>query len=230
MVHGWCCHRAHLRPLALELAGSFRTFCVDLPGHGESPPTASPAFFTLADGLRGFLDEHDLRDVVLVGHSMGGVLSLMAVAYSTRISAVINLDGALPLTPRARLAYGDLFRSIQQHSYRPAMEGFLREAFFLPQERGPVAEGILSDMLATPEEWALSLLSQFPHLNAVAILPALKIPTLFIGSAAPRFDEEVVRSLNSRIEFAHITQCGHFLPVFAPSAVARLVGDFLHSH
>ncbi len=227
LVHGWCCRRAYMADLGRELAGSFRIFSVDLPGHGESPRSASPEFSAMTEALVGFLDEHDLRDVVLVGHSMGGVLSLMAAGHSSRVTAVVNLDGSFPLTTRASAAYADLFLTIQQQGYRTTMEGILGPRYFLPHEDGSVATKIVAEMLATPEDWAFSLLRQFPHLDASATLPKLRIPMLFIGSDKPGFDEAVAKSLNPGIEVTRLAGCGHFLPVFATDRVAALIRNFL---
>jgi pimeloyl-ACP methyl ester carboxylesterase len=215
--------------LARELAVSARVYNVDLPGHGDTPHSDSADFSVLAAALAGFLEEeeHDLREVVLVGHSMGGVLSLMAAAESDRVAAVINIDGALPLTARALEAYAGLFEDIQRGAYHAIMEPYLRRAFFLPSEHGHIVEGILAEMLAAPEAWAVALLSQFPRLDASATLPKLHVPTLFIGSDVPRFDEVTVRSLNPRIKFAHLAGHGHFLPVFATDQVAALIRNFL---
>lgn len=227
LVHGWCCRRAHMAALARELANSDRVYSVDLPGHGDTRNSDSADFRVLADAVSGFLEEHDLSDVVLVGHSMGGVLSLMAAVGSARVGVVINIDGALPLTAKALDAYARLFEDIQSGGYRETMKPYLARAFFLPSEQGPVAEGILADMLAAPEGWAISLLRQFPHLNASATLPKLRVPALFIGSDAPRFDEVAVKSLNPLIEVAHLAGHGHFLPVFATDRVATLIRNFL---
>lgn len=227
LVHGWCCHRAHMAALARELAGSARVYNVDLPGHGETPYSDSADFRVLADSLAGFLAKHDLNDVALVGHSMGGVLSLMAAVGASRVVAVINIDGALPLTAKALDAYARLFEDIQSGGYRETMRPYLARAFFLPSEQGAVAEGVIADMLTTPEDWAISLLRQFPHLDAAATLPKIEVPTLFIGSDVPRFDEAGVRSLNPRIEVVQLAGHGHFLPIFATERVANLIRNFL---
>lgn len=229
LVHGWCCRRSHMEALARELAGQYRAFIVDLPGHGDTPSSESSEFESFAEALVGFLVEHDLSDVVLIGHSMGGVLSLMTAPRTDRVTGVVNIDGALPLTPQGKTAYADLFQAIRGDGYRATMQGFLENAFFLPHERGAVSKTILGEMLAVPEEQSLALLSQFPQLNAGDTLPNLQVPTLFLGADSPRFDESVVRELNPSIQIERLSGHGHFLQTFALAQVSGLIRGFLSS-
>ena len=55
-------------------AAGFRALAFDSPGHGESRVgDTGHSLDNLADDLRTVLEELDLRDAVLVGHSMGGM-------------------------------------------------------------------------------------------------------------------------------------------------------------
>ena len=70
----------------------------------QSPPTAiKPWNKTLAVDLLNGLREHNLHDVIAVGHSFGGVATLVAVINDpTRFKAVILLDPTI--LPRFMLA------------------------------------------------------------------------------------------------------------------------------
>src|SRR5262249_12757164 len=59
------------------LADRYRVYAIDLPGHGQS--TLLPTEYTepvMRAGVSAFLQALDLRDVTLVGESIGGVLAL----------------------------------------------------------------------------------------------------------------------------------------------------------
>jgi len=229
LVHGWCCHRGHMGALLRRLSSPHRVLAVDLPGHGETPRAEGPATFeTLSAALASFLEEHDLLGAVLVGHSMGGVVSAMtATRAPDRVAAVVNLDGALPLPPAVREAYRALFDDIRAKGFRAAVEPFLRRTFFLPWERGPIADGILADMLAEPEDLAVELLAQFPILDAGPVLSAQRVPVLYVGSAHPRFDEAEAVRLLPELFVARVAAAGHFVQVFATDQVAAMIESFL---
>ena len=79
-----------LRPL-----NDFRAVC--LPPRAlwgdERPPVKYRAWSADADDLLSGIERHDLRDMVLVGHSLGGIVSMLALLKEPgRFRALIMLD------------------------------------------------------------------------------------------------------------------------------------------
>ena len=151
LVHGWCCNRQHMTGLFHHFSKSHHVFAVDLPGHGQTPLADTPTSFkAFAADLCGFLSDHGLSEVILVGHSMGGVLSVLAAGQ--RPERVRRGKSRWCLAAQ-------LFRSvgirttvcpdcIQGFSTRNLT--FLNDALFLPHEQGAVSEAIIADMLSSP--------------------------------------------------------------------------------
>jgi pimeloyl-ACP methyl ester carboxylesterase len=91
-IHGLGESSVSFEPVIARLP-SFAHVLVDLPGYGRSPwPSAAPSLGDLAETLSRWLAA-DPR-VVLVGHSMGGVLATL-VAEQTHARGVIDVDGNL---------------------------------------------------------------------------------------------------------------------------------------
>jgi pimeloyl-ACP methyl ester carboxylesterase len=229
MVHGWCCQREHMRGLAECFRKTHRVYLIDLPGHGATPlGNIPPTLETFADEIACFLRNQDLRDVVLIGHSMGGVLSIMVSGREReRVQAVVNLDGACPLGTSAKAAYVALFQRIQEEGFENVFPGFLRETFFLKEELGEEAEQIIEDMTRMPTDLAVSLLRQFPEVDAVAALRASQAPLLYIGGSAPRFEEAEVRRLRADADIARVALGGHFVQTFCQDQIVPLIERFL---
>jgi pimeloyl-ACP methyl ester carboxylesterase len=85
----------YFRALAPLLAEKFSVFAVDLPGHGHSPIDRSAQYDEpyMRKGVVGFLEALNLRDVTIVGESIGAVLALTAAAdVPERIRAVYALN------------------------------------------------------------------------------------------------------------------------------------------
>ncbi|MEM9894159.1 MAG: alpha/beta hydrolase [Actinomycetota bacterium] len=78
LVHGITSSRQDWGPLARDLVGTGHTVIgVDQRGHGDSDPGAEGYSSTrLGADLADVLTTLDLRNVVLVGHSMGGIAAL----------------------------------------------------------------------------------------------------------------------------------------------------------
>ena len=230
-VHGWCCNRSHMAGLFRHFSKSQHVFAVDLPGHGETPLRDTPARLNaFAASLSGFLREQSLSEAILVGHSMGGMLSVLAAGQlPERVAGVINLDGALPLTASARAGYEELFVRIKAEGFRPIVARFIKDAFFLPHERGPLCEQIVLEMLSFPEELAVALMSQFPALDAAKSLTACRVPMLCIGGSYPRFDQSELARLQPHAWIARVALSGHFVQIFALPQVIAMIEKFLES-
>lgn len=103
-VHGWTCRRSHWAAQLSLLAGFGEVLAVDLPGHGGSAtsPPVTPSVVGLAGTLAGLVKEHaGGRPVVLIGHSMGGAVTLEAARLLENVRSVVLVDTFV-------IPYGDL--------------------------------------------------------------------------------------------------------------------------
>lgn len=122
-VHGnSCSSRAFEKQLAGELAERFRLIAIDLPGHGDSPPAASPE---RTNTLQGYAEavvaaafELDASNAAFVGWSLGGHILLEA---SDRLpdAAGILITGVPPIAS---------FAAFTEAVYpEPALQGGFRD-------------------------------------------------------------------------------------------------------
>ena len=81
-----------VRDLAAPAPGDFLpppTFALDLPGHGRSAGVGRDSIAAYGDWLVSFLDEADLEQAVLAGHSMGGAIALdVALRRPSRVAGL----------------------------------------------------------------------------------------------------------------------------------------------
>lgn len=82
-THGWCLTEAAWHYQKRELAGGrYSLVTWDLPGHGHSQPLPRDhlSLDQAADGLAAVIDGRTEGDVVLVGHSLGGIVTIRYLA------------------------------------------------------------------------------------------------------------------------------------------------------
>lgn len=98
-VHGWGCSAftwRHVLPRAV--AAGHRVVAIDLPGHGLSDKPEDVGRYTLpamAQAVRDLLERQDWREIVLIGHSMGGAIARdAACAVPERVLGVAMLAPA----------------------------------------------------------------------------------------------------------------------------------------
>ena len=85
-----------------RFASLFRVVNLDLRGHGDSDRPGAYSFELMREDVIEVLDIMDLRDVVLIGHSMGGAVAYtVAQAQPGRIARLVVEDVPPPF-PRTR--------------------------------------------------------------------------------------------------------------------------------
>jgi pimeloyl-ACP methyl ester carboxylesterase len=70
-------------------------YAVDLRNHGDSPHDKTHNYVALAEDVEFFLQQHRLKDVTLIGHSMGAkTVMTMALRDPSCCSNIIAVDNA----------------------------------------------------------------------------------------------------------------------------------------
>tara|TARA_B100000959_G_scaffold254113_1_gene285557 strand:- start:5714 stop:6391 length:678 start_codon:yes stop_codon:yes gene_type:complete len=90
-THGWANDRSVWTPIADDLAGDHSVTTWDLRGHGESdsPPPGNYSRQHALGDMNAVVDDTD-RPAVLIGHSLGGYLSLAyALEHPDEVSALV---------------------------------------------------------------------------------------------------------------------------------------------
>ncbi|MGI8852427.1 MAG: alpha/beta fold hydrolase [Methyloceanibacter sp.] len=99
LIHGFGASTYTWRYITPELARDHRVIAVDLKGFGQSdkPFDERYSVFDQADLLAQFIEEHDLRDLTVVGHSYGGGIALLLALEANqrlgnRLAKLVLLD------------------------------------------------------------------------------------------------------------------------------------------
>jgi pimeloyl-ACP methyl ester carboxylesterase len=101
LLHGFGGCSYSWRFLAPELAQDHRVYTIDLKGYGlsDKPEDGHYAVSDQADMVAAFIRGEDLHDLVIMGHSMGGGVTLMTYLkvredQSARIKRLVLIDSA----------------------------------------------------------------------------------------------------------------------------------------
>lgn len=145
LIHGWSSSWYAVSPLLGLLSQRFHCIAVDLPGYGESPPMAERTTISGYAELLAELVEHvSDAPAVLVGHSMGGMISisiarqypllvdrmvLLSPTISGRLSTFINLFVS-PITILERFGLGSLLVSSVERTIVGITDRLVRPASF----------------------------------------------------------------------------------------------------
>ena len=203
VVHGAGAHAAALWPVASLLAGrNIDLTAVDLPLYGRTV-TSSRGTVTYEDWVAMLVDlisaEDDGRPVILLGASIGGLLTVEAAARSRRVAAVV---ATCLLDPRDRYALSAMTRL-----------GSLALVFMplLRLVRGPIAR------LPVKISWIADLrnMGRDPSLGRLCANDARWTPV--------ELSEGTLRTLHGPTTSRLLRGCGHF-PLEEPGLQDLLSG------
>jgi len=76
-----------------EWSKKYRVVAWDMPGYGDSAALAEMTFEALAESLKALIDSIGAQHIILVGHSMGGMVAQTFVAtYPERVTRLVLLS------------------------------------------------------------------------------------------------------------------------------------------
>jgi len=95
ILHGMLGSSRNWQTTGRDLAEKFHVLALDLRNHGESPHAAAMTYAVMVEDVLAWLDAQGLREVTLLGHSMGGkVAMLLACRHPERVAGLVVVDMA----------------------------------------------------------------------------------------------------------------------------------------
>ena len=225
--------------LSRRLGSRYRVIALDFPGHGHSGPDSTPASGTrYTEILTRFIETLDLRDVTLLGNSIGGAAAIRYTSlHPERVKGLVLCDtgGLGPPGRTGRMFIGAFaqffaagrrgapwFSSAFARYYRSVLKGApAREERGRIVRAGPEMAGVLEQAwrsFAKPEE------------DLSALLPSIRCP-VFLAWAK----EDVVLPLERSAPFferfpnrvLEVFEGGHSAFLEDPDKFERSVRRFL---
>ncbi len=215
-VHGWSCDARYWRAQLSHFSRSHRVITLDLAGHGHSGTTRSKyTMLSFGEDVRAVADATDSKNIILIGHSMGG--SVIAEASRLMPKRVIGLIGIDALDnieyPLTRKNFELMIEPFKK-DFRSGTQGFVKE-MMLPGTDPLISDWILSDMSSAPSAIALSAmsetLSQFITGELAKIFDEIRIPVVTVNGDMWPINYEANRRHMFSFDAIVLKKADHFL-------------------
>ncbi len=239
LLHGWLGSWELWQETMTFLGQAYRTYALDFWGFGESGKKRQS--YTVHDFVAmvgQFMEQLGIVRAPLVGHSMGGTVSLMvAIRYPERVSKVIVVGSPIvgsSLAPLLKLAGYRLNAWLIFHMMS-AFRAWMRHYYsrvICSDPRFP--DMIDRDISRTTLESFLLSIASLRHTDLRPLLHQIKVPTLGIyGDKDKVVDPRQWKVLLSGIPHARIVRfehAGHFPMLEEPITFSRHLQAFLDEH
>ncbi len=184
-VHCWACNRLFWHQQRDAFAEDYRVVTFDLPGHGQSGADR-PLWSVngLSHDVVAVVDELELDKVILVGHSMGGPVSVAAAPLlGDRLLGIVlvdtmqNVEFQFPPEAVAQWVAG----------FEQDFDGQLKRGVnsMFPEDANDIlVNWVVVQARQTDHTAAVSLMRDFANLDPPGLLESADVPVRAINSAA----------------------------------------------
>ncbi|MFF7749307.1 alpha/beta fold hydrolase [Streptomyces sp. NPDC007971] len=227
-VHGWTANRHRWDHQLAHFSTGRRVIRLDLRGHGESTGAGVRTIAELARDVLALLDHLEVERFVLVGHSMGGMISqTIALSHPERVERMVLVNSIGRMTySRGR---GLLMSASTLVPYKLFVATNIQRAFAPGHPREEIRKYI-RDSAGTPREVVMTLYGAMRAFDVLDRVGEIRTPTLMVHGyhdvqlpvhqmlrMAKGYPDAVVRILDA----------GHELPVEKPAELTAALDSFL---
>ena len=231
LVHGYPLDHTTWQPILPLLRSDVRVILPDLRGFGKSPVTEGIySMESLAGDVCALMDQLNISRAVIIGHSMGGYVTLAFARLFPERLLGIGLVGskANADAPDKQAGRKEMADAIHQGGMQVTVERMLP---ILTRDTG-VAQQISGIMLSTSKQaGAGASLGMAERADSTLLVRELNVPGLVMaGTDDPFSPLDASRELAQSMKNARLVKidgAGHMMMMEQPQAVAAGLNDFL---
>lgn len=228
-LHGFACDRSFLAPQMKHFSAGHRVVSVDFLGHGESDtPEMEYRLPRFAADVARLLEHLGLKDVVVVGHSMGGGVALeLAAGWPKLVRSAVSIDSTLiSSSERKTKALPAMLRSLEGPHYLMAARRFAG-SLVLPSDGEDIKEHVEEIMSSPPRHVLIELTRGLLAWDGPPALARLARPLLYIGSRRPLTGQAPMLAASPWVQYAQAAGSGHFLTLVVPEQINAMIERWL---
>jgi pimeloyl-ACP methyl ester carboxylesterase len=224
-VHGWSCDGRYWRKQVPHFSKNHRVVEIDLAGHGHSGLGRKDyTMGAFGEDVRAVVAQVDADQVILIGHSMGGSVSVAAaLLMPDKVIGIIGVDTFHDVSQEMSQEELNAWMAMLQPDFAGAAQ-FVQQ-MFIEKTDSALRDWIVADMSAAPPEVALSameeMLSDVISSDALSAFDRLKVPIKAINADLwPTNVEANLRHMHS-FDAVIIEGTDHFMHMAEPESFNR---------
>jgi pimeloyl-ACP methyl ester carboxylesterase len=222
LVHGWAFDRHLWDGQVAGLAARRRVVTLDLGGSGESgKDRARWTMAAFGEDVKAVVESVGAKDVVLVGHSMGGAVVLEAARrMPDRVKGVVLVDMLLDVEQHMTPQQVQETAAMLEADYRGTTTKMANDYLFAPGTPAAVRERVLERATAISPSQSIGLLREVWSYDPLPALREIKAPIRSVNADKFPTNLEVNRRHMPGYEATLVTGSGHYPMLEQPERFA----------
>ncbi len=220
-------------------AEGFEVFIPDQRNHGRSPRSDTFNYIALTEDLFDFIDDNDIHDPIIMGHSMGGKVAMMFALENpafTKKLIVIDISLKAYGPRKSHLKIIEAMKKLDLTQIKSRKEAEMLLAQWITEER--IRLFVLKNLHRKKDgtfEWLINIEAIENNLDqmfdGIQTLTQYKRPTLFIRGGNSDYilpeDFESIRFNFPNAEIVTIEGTSHWVHAEAPEKFYQITYGFM---
>jgi pimeloyl-ACP methyl ester carboxylesterase len=229
LVHGWTLDRHLWDAQVPALARRHRVVTLDLAGHGESGrERARWTMSSLGEDVKAVVDAVGAKDIVLVGHSMGGPVVLEAARrMPERVRGIVLVDTLLDVSDHMPPDQIEGMAKQLEADYKGTVARMSGDFLFAPATPPAVRERVLAGIVAFDPVRSLALLREVWAYDPAPALREIQAPVRAVNADKFPTNVQANRKLMPGFEVTLVPGSGHYPMLEQPDRFAAALDTAL---
>jgi pimeloyl-ACP methyl ester carboxylesterase len=232
LVHGWCINKEYWKHQQEALSSKYTVVSLDLGGHGQSGHNRNNwTVEEYSKDVQAVINGLELKNVILVGHSMGGEIILQtALSLKDKVIGFIGVDNfkdfTTSFTPQQEQEIKGFFDVLKQ-SFDTTVEMYTKMALFPQGSADSVSiNRVVRSIQGSDSVIAIQTLESLMNfsLKDSALLSQLTIPVnLVVSDYTPTNEEQLKKVCRSGYTIFTVKGAGHYPMIEKPKEFTELL-------
>jgi pimeloyl-ACP methyl ester carboxylesterase len=231
-VHGWCINKSYWENQVIYFSKKYRVVTIDLPGFGQSGKNRNIwNTETYGRDVDSVMTQLNLKNVILIGHSMGGDIVLQAAVNApARVIALVGVDnfkgaGGSKPTKRDSADYNQAIDQLKHHFKQVAFQ-YVNQDLFSKTTSDSIKKRVLNDVAKADSSIAAACM-EMNDFNEIKQLQAVKKKLYLINSDVKLTNGTGLRANRIACEIKFIHGTGHFPMIERPAEFNKALEEII---
>lgn len=235
LLHGFCGSREYFSKIIPDLSKKYRVIACDLRGHGHSSTVKEEYSITsMADDMAKLLDVLEIEKVTMIGHSLGGYITL---AFAEKYAHMLHSYGllhstALPDDENGKAGREKGIARIEQEGIKGFVDDLVPKLFAEDHRETFYAEIEAARQIGykTPETGAVGALNAMKNRSErQQVLQKRELPVLLIAGQKDQIvpPEKTFLHKGDHVTETILENSGHMGMIEEPEKVVKVIEEFI---